>query len=262
MKKTLIGLALLTSTLLHANENVKKDLNSNSGVNYELQLISSVIPNTAISKYELSEIQGFYKVYLDNGNIFYVNPFSKLLVFGEIWTNGGFSITQNDRSKWQSELSQTILKSLNEDYKVEDLTKVAKKVNYGTGSSKYEFILFTDPNCSYCKITEEYFEDNKNVDLHIVFTPFLQNSEEISLKALSSKNLKQTIKDIKNNKMPNVSITEKAKEELKVMQELVMKLKITGTPKIIVVDKTENKIIESIDGANIELIDKYQKENK
>jgi thiol:disulfide interchange protein DsbC len=46
------------------------------------------------------------------------------------------------------------------------------------------------------------------------------------------------------------------------MQELVMKLKITGTPKIIVVDKTENKIIESIDGANIELIDKYQKENK
>ena len=54
----------------------------------------------------------------------------------------------------------------------------------------------------------------------------------------------------------------KAKEELKVMQELVMKLKITGTPKIIVVDKTENKIIESIDGANIELIDKYQKENK
>ncbi|HRN00766.1 MAG TPA: hypothetical protein PKY07_08010 [Aliarcobacter cryaerophilus] len=32
----------------------------------------------------------------------------------------GFSITQNDRSKWQSELSQTILKSLNEDYKVED----------------------------------------------------------------------------------------------------------------------------------------------
>lgn len=37
------------------------------------------------------------------------------------------------------------------------------------------------------------------------------------------------------------------------MQELVMKLKITGTPKIIVVDKTENKIIESIDGANIEL---------
>ena len=60
----------------------------------------------------------------------------------------------------------------------------------------------------------------------------------------------------------NVSITEKAKEELKVMQELVMKLKITGTPKIIVVDKTENKIIESIDGANIELIDKYQKENK
>ena len=62
--------------------------------------------------------------------------------------------------------------------------------------------------------------------------------------------------------MPNVSITEKAKEELKVMQELVMKLKITGTPKIIVVDKTENKIIESIDGANIELIDKYQKANK
>lgn len=260
MKKSLFGLALVAATFLQANEN---KIEFNSGVNYELQLINSVIPNTSISKYELSEIQGFYKVYLENGNLFYVNPFNKLIVFGEIWTTNGFSITQNDKSKWQSELSQTALKSLNEDYTIEDLIKIAKKITYGTGSSKYEFILFTDPECPYCKITEEYFENNKNLDLYIVFTPlsFHKNAKEWSLKALSSKDLKKAIKDLKTNNIPNVPITEQAKKELQEMENLANKLKVNGTPKIIVIDKKESKIIDSIDGANIELIDKYQKEN-
>ena len=120
MKKHFLGL-VAASTLLLAN--------SDSKVDYELQLLNSVIPNTKISRYEPSEIQGFYKVYLDNGNLFYVNPFNKLLVFGEIWTNKGFSITQNDKSQWQEELSKTVLEDINKDFKVEDLTKVGKKNN-------------------------------------------------------------------------------------------------------------------------------------
>ncbi len=264
MKKHILGLALFTSSLLFANDvNEAKD-KKEPMINYELQLINSVIPNTKISKYEQSEIQGFYKIYLDNGNIFYVNPFTKLLVFGEIWTSNGFSITQNNRSEWQQELSKTILQDLNKDYSIQDFTKVAKKVTYGKGSSKYEFVLFTDPECPYCKITEEYFENNKNLDLHIVFTPlsFHKNAKEWSLKALSSQDLKQAIKDLKANKIPNVTITEQAKKELQEMENLANKLQVNGTPKIIVIDKKENKIIDSIDGANIEAIEKYQKENK
>jgi thiol:disulfide interchange protein DsbC len=257
MKKIFLGLiAIMTSSLLLANSNKDK-------VNYELQLINSVIPNTVVSKYEPSEIQGFYKVYLDNGNLFYVNPFSKLLLFGEIWTNNGFSITQNDRTQWQQELSKTLVEDLKKDYKSEDLKKAAKKIKYGTGSKKYEYVLFTDPECPYCKITEEYFENDKNLDLYIVFTPldFHKNAKDWSLKALSSKDLKQAIKDIKENKIPNVEITETAKKDFQVMQDLSNKLKVNGTPRIIVIDKKENAIVDSIEGANLEAIEKYQKEN-
>ena len=96
MKKYILGLALFTSSLLFANDVNEAKEKKEPMLNYELQFINSVIPNTKISKYEQSEIQGFYKIYLDNGNIFYVNPFTKLLVFGEIWTSNGFSITQNN----------------------------------------------------------------------------------------------------------------------------------------------------------------------
>lgn len=257
MKKKFLGIiAIMTSSLLFANSN-------KNNINYELQLINSVIPNTVVSKYEPSEIQGFYKVYLDNGNLFYVNPFSKLLLFGEIWTNNGFSITQNDRTQWQQELSKTLVEDLKKDYKSEDLKKAAKKIKYGTGSKKYEYVLFTDPECPYCKITEEYFENDKNLDLYIVFTPldFHKNAKDWSLKALSSKDLKQAIKDIKENKIPNVEITETAKKDFQAMQDLSNKLKVNGTPRIIVIDKKENAIVDSIEGANLEAIEKYQKEN-
>ena len=105
--------------------------------------------------------------------------------------------------------------------------------------------MFTDPECPYCKITEEYFEDNKNLDLHIVFTPlpFHKNAKEWSLKALSSKDLKQAIKDLKQNKPLNVEITKKAEDELKVMEDLAVKLKVNGTPKIIVIDKTKKRLL-------------------
>ncbi len=124
--------------------------------------------------------------------------------------------------------------------------------------------MFTDPECPYCKITEEYFEDNKNLDLTYCFysSSFHKNAKEWSLKALSSKDLKQAIKDLKQNKPLNVEITKKAEDELKVMEDLAVKLKVNGTPKIIVIDKTKKEIVDSIDGANIEAIEKYQKENK
>lgn len=259
MKKKLLTLAFFAAASLYAN-NTNTQTN---GVDYKLQLLNSVIPNTKIAKYEQSEIQGFYKVYVENGQIFYVNPFNNLLIFGEIWTNKGFSLTQNDVSAWRNELLKSSISELEKNYKVSDLTSVAKKLTYGKGSKKYEFLMFTDPECPYCKTAEEYFE-KQDVDLHIVFKPldFHKNAKDWSLKALSSKNLKQALIDLKQGKIPEVEITEKAKNELMKMEELSTKLKVDGTPKIIVIDKLQNKVIDTIEGANIPKIEEYLKERK
>lgn len=66
---------------------------------------------------------------------------------------------------------------------------------------------------------------------------------------------------IREGNIPDIKITENAKKELQNMEELANKLKVNGTPKIIVIDKKANKVIDTIDGANIEAIEKYQKEN-
>ena len=52
-------------------------------INHEYELIKQVIPNTKIRKYKKSIIEGFYNIYLENGEIIYVNPFKNLILFGE-----------------------------------------------------------------------------------------------------------------------------------------------------------------------------------
>lgn len=263
MKKVLYSLILATS-LFATNDcgqanNKQEQNNNNVKINYELELINSVIPGTKIAKYEPSEIQGFYKVFIENGQIFYVNPFNKLMIFGEIWTNKGYSITQNDISNWQNELTQ--INVINK-YKTADLTKPAKKITYGQGSKKYEFVIFTDPECPYCKMAEDYFS-KQNTDLYVVFKPLEMHphAKEWSLKLLSSSDLKSSMQDIKNGKIPDVIVTDKAKAEFAAMEELSNKLNVQGTPKIIVIDKLENKIVDSINGADIKKIDTYMKQN-
>ncbi|EKJ6088800.1 DsbC family protein, partial [Campylobacter coli] len=46
------------------------------------------------------------------------------------------------------------------------------------------------------------------------------------------------------------------------MKSLGEKLNIMGTPKIFIVDKKENKIIDVIDGANLEKINSYLDKDK
>ena len=69
-------------------------------VNYEYEMIRQVIPNTKIKKYKKSIIDGFYNIYLENGQIIYVNPFKSLILFGEIWNSSGNSLTASERDSW------------------------------------------------------------------------------------------------------------------------------------------------------------------
>lgn len=264
MRKILYSLIVATSLFANngcgpTNNNDKPQNDTNVKINYEFEMINAVLPGTKISKYEPSEIQGFYKVYVDNGQMLYVNPFNKLLIFGEIWTNKGYSITQKDVANWQNELTQI---NLIEKYKPDELTKPAKKVSYGKGSKKYEFVIFTDPECPFCKTAEDYFS-KQNTDLYVVFKllEMHKNAKEWSLKLLSSPDLKKAMEEMKNGNIPDVVISEKANKEFAAMEELSNKLNVQGTPKIIVIDKSNNKIVDSINGADLKKIDSYMKQN-
>lgn len=139
-----------------------------------------------------------------------------------------------------------------------ELTKEALKLEFGKGSSQYEFVVFTDPECPYCKRAEDVIV-KKDVTVYINYMPleFHKNAREWSLDILSSTDPKQVLADIKTGKEVKIKHTKEAKAQLAKMEALAKKMNVTGTPKLFVIDKTANKIVDVINGANIPQIEKY-----
>lgn len=244
-KITLIS--IFASIALFAGNTDKNEIEKN--------YIQAAIPGTQFSKFEKArELEGFFKLYMDNGQIMYVNPMKEIIVFGEVWTTKGQSITQNDAIKWQQELQEKQIDGLLPS----ELTADALKLEFGKGSSQYEFVVFTDPECPYCKKAEDVII-KKDVTVYINYMPlsFHKNAREWSLDILSSTNPKQILADIKSGKQVKIKHTKEAEARLAKMEELAKKLNVTGTPKLFVIDKNANKIVDVINGANIPQIEKY-----
>ncbi len=251
---TTLSISTILALSLNAKESTTDGLLQNKN-DIEKSYVQSVIPNTLFSKYEKSkELEGYYKVYLDNGQMLYVSPFKNLIIFGEIWTASGQSLTQNDVKNWQEHLQNEQIKSIS----LEQLTKNALEMHFGNGKSKYDFVIFTDPECPFCKKVEDFFA-TKDVTTYMNFLPLEMhpNARNMSLQILSSRDPKSTALKIKNFESIDVEITEEAQNKLSKMESLAQDLKITGTPKIFVIDNDKKKIIDVINGANIPQIEKY-----
>lgn len=264
MKKIILS-SLLCSALLLAGENINKKeaeasvipITSNSEL--EQAYIQSVIPSTKIEKYRKSMIDGFYEVFFENGQIVYVNPYKEVIFFGEIMNKNGFSFTANNRTKWQEELTNKAMKNT----PVDKLIASAKKVTFNKGSqNNYSFVLFTDPECPYCKTVEKFFSEN-DTTVYYNFTPlpFHKNAKEWSQIALSSKDFKKALEDIHSGNVPKTTITEDAKKQLEKMENLGKELKVMGTPKIYVIDEKKQEIVQIVDGANIPKLKEFLKQN-
>jgi thiol:disulfide interchange protein DsbC len=244
-----IPLSLMAKDLLPMPTKVNKDI--------EKQFIQSVIPKTPFKKFKHSVIDGFYTVYLKNGNILYVNPFKKLIIFGQIYTNNGFSITDNEKESWHKELANNIMNNVS----AKELIQNSFKMDFNKGSkNNYEFVIFTDPMCPYCKRLEEFLS-TKSATIYINFFPldFHKGAKDISLRILSSKNPNKAFLDYKkdNNSIKSIVVNNLAQKRLKDMISLYKRLNLRGTPTIFVIDKKENKVIELIRGANIKKVKQY-----
>ncbi|MFA5453978.1 MAG: thioredoxin fold domain-containing protein [Sulfurimonas sp.] len=248
MKKILL-LPLLVSAFLMADI---------SKVDAQRALIQNVVPNSKFTKYEKAvELDGFYRVYFDNGQLLYVNPLNETIVFGEVWNKEGKSYTMHFVQKWKEELANNEIKNIS----IDKLLKPAKKAIFNKGTqNNYSFVLFTDPECSYCKTVEKFFSQN-DTTVYYNFTPlpFHKNAKEWSEIALSSKDFKQALNDIHLGNVPKITITEDAKKQLEEMEVLAKELKVTGTPKIYVIDEKEQRIVDVVTGADIPKLEKYIK---
>lgn len=141
------------------------------------------------------------------------------------------------------------------------ITKAKEAFTFGTG--KDEYVLFTDPECPYCKKFESYFEQIEDkVKIRVFFFPLQShaNAEDISLYIMSQKSYEDKKKAMTTvtkdtpafvNRKIDAKDLEKLKASLDEQMNVANKLGIRGTPSVF--DAKGNKVswVEMLQGYGI-----------
>lgn len=134
-----------------------------------------------------------------------------------------------------------------------DLAPTIGKEAFTFGTGKDEYVLFTDPECPYCKKFEEHFpkiEDKVKIRVFYFPLDFHKNAKDISLYVMSQKTYKDKVHAMINTNANTQAFKDRKydKGELDKLQkhldsqlEAAKKLGIRGTPSVY--DKDGNKVV-------------------
>ena len=123
------------------------------------RLMASAFKNTEFDQAGTrSSVDGLYEVV--NGRcVIYYDPKSGARLVGEMYTKEGRNMTVESLDK---ATAQAVLKELPLD----------KAIKIGKG--KNTVIMFTDPDCPFCRKIEEYFTDRKDITRYVYLLPLEQ----------------------------------------------------------------------------------------
>jgi thiol:disulfide interchange protein DsbC len=167
MKKVLVlgfCLFLLIVTSVIYAETEQLDLK----VQFEKQF-----PNFKVDSISPTPIDGIYEIIGKEGNqiIYWAPKGDGYLIFGEIWTTKGESLTAKRRQ-------ELVMK------KISDLD-LSKAIKVGKGKTKV--ITFSDPECPFCKKAYEFLSKRSDITEYVFLLPFHQGSKEKIAYVLCSK---------------------------------------------------------------------------
>lgn len=133
-----------------------------------------------------------------------------------------------------------------------DLSQISGNEAFTYGTGKDEYVLFTDPECPYCKKFEAYFPQIKDkVSIKVMLYPldFHKNARDISTYVMSKKtqdekaealfNTKSTTPAYVNRKIDPAELT-KLQAKLETQIKIGQELGVNGTPAVF--DKDGNKV--------------------
>ena len=133
-----------------------------------------------------------------------------------------------------------------------DLSGVRGKEAFVFGTGTDEYLLFTDPECPYCKKFESYFPQiEKNVKIRVYYYPldFHKNAKDMSIYIMSKKtpaekakamlNLDLNSEAYKNRKYSKDELA-KLEQSLTEQMAIAQKLNVQGTPALF--DKNGNSV--------------------
>lgn len=116
-------------------------------------------PKMSFDSVEESPVKGIFEV-VSGANVFYFDPATGHVLFGEMWSPKGVSVTAGARAKIQA--------AKFEKFK----SQLAAAVKVGNGPN--EVIEITDPDCPYCRKMHQYWGTRKDVTRYVFLMPIPQ----------------------------------------------------------------------------------------
>jgi thiol:disulfide interchange protein DsbC len=209
------------------------------------QDLQKMFPRFSISEINETPIPGIYEIVGETGQIIYYSP-KGYLIFGEIWTTNGTSITAERRIAIQEKILAKVI----------DTIPLDKAIKIGEGPKT--IIEISDPFCIFCRKVHEVLKNRKDITKYVFFLPI---KGDLSLKGIAyivcSQNPAQKYEEVfsgkADEKIEKFIITpdcqQKVENLLNEHTKVAMTLQVRGTPYFII-----NK--KPVQGANIPLIER------
>jgi thiol:disulfide interchange protein DsbC len=241
----LIAVLILIFTLVFSFALFAKNINGKPSPEAVKQDLLKMFPRFSISEVNETPIPGVYEIVGETGQIIYYSP-KGYIIFGEIWSTNGTSITAERRIAIREKLLSKILDNLPLD----------KALKIGDGPKT--IIEISDPLCSFCRKAYEALKDRKDITKYVFFLPLFG---EQSLKGIAyiicSQNPAQKYDEVFSGKaddkikkfIPTLECQQKVENILNEHTKVATMLQVRGTPYFII-DK------KPVEGANIPLIER------
>jgi thiol:disulfide interchange protein DsbC len=176
-------------------------------------------PTLNVKEVRKTEIDSLFEV-LTNGKIIYYAPKSHQILFGELVSTAGESIT----AKRLAEVQAMVIDAL-------PLNKAIK-----IGNGKHTVIEFSDPDCPYCRKTSMFFKDRTDITHYIFLFPISEIHPKAYNKGLSilcATDRGKVFHEVLSGSLDTGAIkcaNETVKEELDAHIAIANNLSIHGTP--------------------------------
>lgn len=177
------------------------------------------LPNTKIDMIEKTDVQSLYAIHAGD-NLFYYDPVSRVVMFGEMFDQKGGLFTT---SKHSQPFDQRLLNS------------AGKAIIVNPGANKHTIIEFLSPSCSHCESYIQYISSRKDVK-RIVF--FVTNGEPASDRKLNhvlcAKSPSQNMSSLMSSDLAEQIDCQEAEISLAEHRRFADKLGVVTTPLLIV----------------------------
>ena len=176
-------------------------------------------PDHKFESFDESSVKGIYEVY-DGRQVYYYLPDGDVILLGNMISKDKRNLTRESEGKKMA----AGLKNL-------PLDKAIK-----IGSGKTQVVEFIDPNCYYCRMSFNFFQQRKtDVTMYVFFYPLSENSAKKIRHIICSKDRASAYEDVMSGKLDgdaefNLCEDKEADEIEQAHQQASARARVRATP--------------------------------